>query len=61
MPTMLARRLPPPDASFFLLGARGTGKTTWIQQHFAAAAQYDLLLASESLRLARDPALFRQE
>lgn len=58
---MLARKLVPPDASFLLFGARGTGKTTWIQQHFADAAQYDLLLANESLRLARDPSLFRQE
>jgi predicted AAA+ superfamily ATPase len=58
---MFARKLPPPDASFLLLGARGTGKTTWIQQHFASAAQYDLLLASESLRLARDPSLFQKE
>ena len=58
---MFARNLPPRDASFLLLGARGTGKTTWIQQHFASAAQYDLLLASESLRLARDPSLFQKE
>lgn len=48
---MFARKLPPPDGSFFLLGARGTGKTTWIQQHFADAVVYDLLLATESLRL----------
>lgn len=58
---MFARKLSPPDASFLLFGARGTGKTTWIQQHFADAVQYDLLLASESLRLSRDPSLFRQE
>jgi uncharacterized protein len=58
---MFTRRLAPPDGSFFLLGARGTGKTTWIRQHFANAAHYDLLLASESMRLARDPSLFRQE
>jgi predicted AAA+ superfamily ATPase len=58
---MLARRLRPPDRSFFLLGARGTGKTTWIEQHFAGAATYDLLLADESLRLARQPGLLRDE
>ena len=58
---MLARRLPPPDRSFFLLGARGTGKTTWIQEHFADAATYDLLLAAESLRLSREPGLLRAE
>ncbi|HLQ37095.1 MAG TPA: AAA family ATPase, partial [Planctomycetota bacterium] len=58
---MLARRLRPPDQSFFLLGARGTGKTTWIEQHFADAPQYDLLRASESLRLSRDPGLLTAE
>lgn len=58
---MLTRRLQPPQDSFFLLGARGTGKTTWIRQHFPATAHYDLLLASESMRLARDPSLFRAE
>lgn len=60
-PTMFTRRLPAPESSFFLLGARGTGKTTWIQQHFADAVRYDLLLTSESLRLSRDPSLFRKE
>lgn len=58
---MYARRLAPPDRSFFLLGARGTGKTTWIQQHFEGAVTYDLLLASESLRLHREPGLLRAE
>lgn len=58
---MLARKLRPPDDSFFLLGARGTGKTTWIREHFASAVSYDLLLASESLRLNREPGLLRAE
>lgn len=58
---MLARRLPAPERSFFLLGARGTGKTTWIQQHFDDAVTYDLLLAAESLRLSREPGLLRAE
>lgn len=58
---MFTRRLPAPDRSFFLLGARGTGKTTWIQEHFADATTYDLLLASESLRLNREPGLLRAE
>ncbi|HEX5050930.1 MAG TPA: DUF4143 domain-containing protein [Planctomycetota bacterium] len=58
---MFTRRLEPPASSFFLLGARGTGKTTWIEQHFADATRYDLLLAAESLRLSREPGLFRAE
>lgn len=58
---MFPRRLLPPDDSFFLLGARGTGKTTWIEQHFATATTYDLLQTRESLRLSRDPGLLRAE
>jgi len=58
---VFTRRLKPPDASFFLLGARGTGKTTWIEAQFPDAPTYDLLLAAESLRLNRDPGLLRAE
>jgi predicted AAA+ superfamily ATPase len=58
---MLTRKLSPPAQSFFLLGARGTGKTTWIREHFPKASIYDLLLASESLRLNREPGLLRAE
>jgi len=58
---MFTRRLVPPDGSFFLLGPRGVGKTTWILKHFDGTVHYDLLLSSESLRLARDPGLFRAE
>lgn len=58
---MLTRRLAPPDGSFFLLGARGTDKATWIRHHYPTAATYDLLLTAESLRLNRDPGLLRAE
>jgi predicted AAA+ superfamily ATPase len=58
---MFARKLVPPDSSFFLLGARGTGKTTWIDSHLHDAPRYDLLLAAESLRLNRDPGILRAE
>jgi hypothetical protein len=33
----------PPKTSFFLLGPRGTGKTTWVKQHFAEKMRFDLL------------------
>ncbi|NOQ21278.1 MAG: DUF4143 domain-containing protein [Candidatus Aegiribacteria sp.] len=33
----------PPDESFFLFGARGTGKSTWCLQKFSGAARLDLL------------------
>ena len=45
----------------FCSARAGTGKSTWIGQHFAGARIYDLLDTSEALRLAREPAtLFRE-
>ena len=45
----------------FLFGPRGTGKSTWIRQHFQGAVVYDLLDTAEALRLSRDPnALYRE-
>jgi uncharacterized protein len=45
----------------FLFGPRGTGKSTWIRQHFASAVLYDLLDTAEALRLSREPHhLFRE-
>jgi predicted AAA+ superfamily ATPase len=61
MTDMFTRKLTPPEQSFFLLGPRGTGKSTWIRQHFPKAQYYDLLNTAESLRLAREPhQLFRE-
>ena len=58
---MIARLLQRPRTSCFLFGPRGTGKSTWIGQHFAGARIYDLLDTSEALRLAREPVtLFRE-
>lgn len=58
---MVQRSLVAPESSFFLLGPRGTGKTTWIGQRFPEAPVYDLLRADEHVRLARDPAAFARE
>ena len=58
---MFARLLRRPRASCFLFGPRGTGKSTWIGQHFAGARIYDLLDTSEALRLAREPATLYRE
>jgi predicted AAA+ superfamily ATPase len=55
------RRLDAPDSSFFLLGPRGTGKTTWIGQRFPRAIVYDLLRPDEHLRLSREPSAFGKE
>jgi predicted AAA+ superfamily ATPase len=43
----LKRLLKPPAQSFFLLGPRGTGKTTWIKDHYINAVWIDLLLPNE--------------
>jgi len=58
MTTMLRRFLEPPDTSFFLLGPRGTGKSTWLRQRFPNARWYDLLHSEDYIRLLADPALF---
>lgn len=58
---MYQRLLEPPDHSFFLFGPRATGKTTWLKQEFPTAKWFDLLRASELLRLRRQPELLRQE
>jgi len=39
----LPRLLQPPRQSFFLLGPRGSGKSTWIRQRFPKALRFDLL------------------
>ncbi|MFH1834423.1 MAG: AAA family ATPase, partial [bacterium] len=40
---MYSRLLKPPDNSFFLLGPRGTGKSTWVGQKFPNGLVIDLL------------------
>ncbi|MGQ0508436.1 MAG: ATP-binding protein [Myxococcaceae bacterium] len=58
---MYPRRLSPPSRSFFLLGPRSTGKTTWLREKFAEARWYDLLLEAELVRFIREPDRLRQE
>lgn len=43
----IKRLLKAPNQSFFLLGPRGTGKTTWIKDHYSNAVWIDLLLPHE--------------
>ena len=43
MTVMYARSLKPQKKSFFLLGARGTGKSTWLKKHFQKATTLNLL------------------
>ena len=58
---MYKRIFQPSARSFFILGPRGTGKTTWLKDHYKKAIFYDLLNPSTYLRLRKNPELFRQE
>jgi predicted AAA+ superfamily ATPase len=55
------RLLPPPRSSFFLFGARGTGKSTWLRRHFPQARYVDLLDERRYQRLLADAGLFHDE
>jgi predicted AAA+ superfamily ATPase len=43
----IPRVLNPPKGSYFLLGPRGTGKSTWLLHHYPKATRIDLLLGEE--------------
>lgn len=58
---MYTRPLLKPETSILLLGPRGTGKSTWIQQNFPDAIRYDLLDSGEALRLSKEPQRLYQE
>jgi uncharacterized protein len=46
--------------SFFLFGPRGTGKTTWLQQHLPQALFLNLLQSEPYNRLSANPGLIRE-
>ncbi len=50
-----------PEADVFSLGPRGTGKTTWLDEHFAAAHSIDLLEEDRYQRYLADPGAFGRE
>jgi predicted AAA+ superfamily ATPase len=54
----LQRILAPPSGSFFLLGPRGTGKSTWVSATFPEAHTLDLLSERTYQQLLADPAQF---
>ena len=59
---MFTRELNKINSSAFLLGPRGTGKSTWIKKNYRDnTVVYDLLDTSELIRLSRDPSLLYQE
>lgn len=55
---MYRRRLDAPQQSFFLLGPRGTGKSTWLRAKFPDAYMVDLLSEERYHRLLANPGLF---
>lgn len=54
------RFLHPPAGSFFLLGPRGTGKTTWARQQFPDALTVNLLQPETFRELAARPERLRE-
>lgn len=58
---MYTRRLQVPARSFFLLGPRGTGKTTWLRRVVPSALWFDLLRTQTFLELSQHPDRFRQQ
>ncbi|MCK5681102.1 ATP-binding protein [bacterium] len=59
---MFTRKLNKIESSAFLLGPRGTGKSTWIKKNYQDnTVVYDLLNTTELIRLSRDPALLYRE
>ncbi len=55
------RALTCPDESFFLLGPRGTGKSTWLQQVLPDATLVDLLDEQTLYRLMSQPGAFAMQ
>ncbi len=53
------RILNPPEGSYFLLGPRGTGKSTWLLQQYPQATRIDLLLGEEERRFSAYPEKIR--
>ncbi len=54
MYTRLLKKFPS-NKSFFLFGARGTGKTTWVKNTFPNAIYIDLLYSETYTRLVANP------
>lgn len=62
MVTKYSRLLLPPKDSFFLLGVRGVGKSTWVREHFKEAARnYDLLDETLYTELLANKSRFYEE
>jgi len=58
---MIERIFKAPDQSFFLMGPRGSGKTTWLRAVFPDAHWIDLLAEDIYQRLLANPGFFADE
>jgi uncharacterized protein len=58
---MLKRVLKVPSQNFFLLGPRGTGKSTWLRAHFPDAFVIDLLSEATFQSLLANSGLFANQ
>jgi len=58
---MYSRRIVLPKESFFLFGARGTGKTLLLEHALQPALSIELLSQENYLNYAANPGLFRRE
>lgn len=55
----IKRKIIPPKGSYFLLGPRGTGKSTWLLHNYPEAVRIDLLLGDEERRYSAYPEKIR--
>lgn len=55
----IPRIMNPPKESYFLLGPRGTGKSTWLLHEYPNAVRIDLLLGEEERRYSAYPEKIR--
>lgn len=55
----IPRLIPAPRGSFFLLGPRGTGKSTWMEHAYPKAVRIDLLRGEEERRFVAHPERIR--
>jgi predicted AAA+ superfamily ATPase len=55
------RQLVAPQKSFFLLGPRATGKSTWLKQNFPNALRFDLLRNDTYFDLLAAPSKMREQ
>lgn len=55
----IPRKVVPPKGSYFLLGPRGTGKSTWLMHNYPDAVRVDLLLGEVERRFSSYPERIR--